>query len=453
MRSTALGCAGVEDVISPNLDEFAVSGSRFTRAIANSPACSPSRANTITGLHTLTHQLVNNDVQLRTDIKSLAHCLNDLGYRSGFIGKWHMDCADRGAFIPPGPRRQGFDDFWAGYNCNHEYFDAYYYLNDNPEPVWIDGYEPDKQTDLAIDYISKKTKEDDPFFLFLSYGPPHCPYRQVPQKYLDMYPVENIKLKPNAVDTTDVDKQVIAGYYAHITALDDSFGRLLNSIEEIGIRNDTIIIFTSDHGDMLYSQHRGWKSKPWSESVGIPMIVSWPQKIPGQRVSDGIVSLVDLMPTLLGLVNADVPSELEGNDLSDLFLGDETASPESVFINFYVIPDFFSYTEWRGVITKQYTYAAFRNEPWLLYDDKNDPHQLHNLVESRKHANILTDMQAELAEWLTVLDDPFESSAEVAAKYYPGSVGGVVQSYENAKIKAGKQKRKVEREDESYRRK
>ena len=442
MRGSAMG-KGNEDVRTPNLDKFAEEGMLFTRAVSNTPVCSPVRASIITGLHTLKHELVNNDKALRTDVRTLAQCLNDAGYKCGYIGKWHMDCGDRGVFVPPGPRRQGFDDFWASYNCNHRYFEGYYYLDDNPEPVWIDGYEPFGQTELAIDYLSEKARQKDPFCLFLSYGPPHCPYEEVPQKYKDMYPVDKIELRQNTPGHAELHK--IAGYYAHITALDECFGNLLKSIEEVGLVENTLVIFTSDHGDMLFSQDRGWKCKPWRESVIVPFIARWPGVIPEGRINGSLISHVDMMPTLLSIAGTGIPEGVQGVDVSGLFTGDDSNTQDSVFINYPISPKRFSFREWRGVVTEKYTYARFKEKPWVLYDDKNDPYQLDNLIENPDQSEILKDLDEKLADWLKKLDDPFETSAEVARKYYQDSVNGVMPYYENKKIKDEKEARALKR--------
>lgn len=443
MRATAVGCAGVEQVITPNLDALAAQGTRFTRAIANSPACSPSRASLWSGMHAINHQVVNNDIPLRTDFKSFGHALNEEGYRCGYIGKWHLDCNDRGIFISPGARRQGFDDFWAAFNCNHDYFEGYYYRDDDPNPVWIDGYEPDAQTDLAIDYLSRKVKQPDPFSLVLSWGPPHDPYRDVPEKYLDLYPEKDLRLKPNV--PADADRRDIAGYYAHMTALDDCLGRLLRALDENGLSENTIVVFTSDHGDMLHSQGEMYKSKPWIESVNIPLIMRWPGKIPAGRTSDGPLSTVDFMPTLLNLCGAEIPPQTEGEELSRFVLGDETAARASVFINQPVVPTFFTHPAWRGVVTRTHTYARTRERPWVLYDDLADPHQLNNLIESPNHEVLLRSMEQLLQAWLRRIGDPFESSEEVAAKYYPGSVDGVMPFTENPIVADEKRRRRERR--------
>jgi arylsulfatase A-like enzyme len=443
-RASALGFAGKEKVITPHWDAFAAQSTNFRKAVVNTPACSPARACLMTGLHTLSHGLVTNDMPLRTDVKTLPHCLNDIGYQSSFIGKWHMDHADRGVFIPPGPRRQGFDDFWAGHNCNHSYYESYYYLNDDPEPVWIEGYEAFEQTRLAEDFLRAKAQSEPPFFLFLSYGPPHCPYAEVDQKYKDLYPEDEIELLPNAAPHAR--KDIIANYYAHITAMDECFGRLMAALEETGQADNTLVVFTSDHGDMLFSQDRGWKGKPWAESVNIPMLIRWPGHVPAGAESDGLISLADLMPTLVSLAGGEIPEGTEGLDLSALLLGDESVSPESAFINFNVLSTTSSITEWRGIVTRAYTYARFRERPWVLYHDAQDPYQLNNLAENPAYTELQSDMEAKLQAWLNRLGDPFDTSAGVMAKYYDGELRrGIPPFYDNDLIKNGKAERRARR--------
>jgi arylsulfatase A-like enzyme len=445
MRGSAMGCAD-EKVYTPNLDKFASEGTRFTRAVSNTPVCGPVRASIMTGLHTLHHRLVNNDKEIETDFNTLAGCLSQNGYDCGYIGKWHMGPADRGAFIPPGPKRLGFDDYWASYNCNHRYFDGYYYLDDNPDPVWIDGYEPFGQARLASEYIRKKSKDDKPYCMFLSFGPPHCPYKEVPQKYKDMYPEDEIIPRPNAAPNAD--KSIISGYYAHITALDECFGNIMKTLDETGTAENTLVIFTSDHGDMLFSQDRGWKCKPWAESVIVPFIVRLPGQVPRGRTTGRLISLVDIMPTLLGISGTEIPEGIDGRDMSRLLMGHEDDTQESVFINYPVSPSKFSYPEWRGVLTERYTYARFREEPWVLYDDSADPYQMENLANSEGNESLKSDMDSLLNEWLGKLGDPFEPTEMVVEKYYRESINGVMPYYQNEKISKVMDRRKRERENE-----
>jgi arylsulfatase A-like enzyme len=448
MRSTALGCAGREPVITPNLDRFAGEGVRFTNAVSNTPACTPARATLLTGKHVFSHGLISNDLPLATNHTSVAHGLNTAGYCCAWIGKWHVDGVNRGAFIPP-ERRQGFNDFWAGIECNHQYLDGYYYDDQTREPVWFDGYEPDGQTDLACKYLSDRTSADKPFFLAVSWGPPHCPYHLAPDDTRAWYDPDLIPIMPNAREATVQDpayvlkrgsrplnlsqaehdrrkRLVIRDYYAHVSALDRCFGRLMTTIDELGLRDDTIVIFTSDHGDMLFSQNRGWKSKPWRESVGIPLLVRWPGHAAPGRVSNAPVGLVDLMPTLVSIGGGTVPAEVEGNDLTQLLLGDETAAPESQYINFPCPAAMFRDPAWRGVVTRNHTYVTARDRPWLLYDDVADPVQMHNLVGLVGTAEIQDSLDLLVRGWLERTGDEFEDPSVIADRYLPGHVDHIL---------------------------
>ena len=448
MRSTAMVCASVESVKTPALDRFAGQGTRFVNAVSNTPACTPARASFLTGKHVLSHGLVNNDMQLGHDHRTLAHCLNDAGYRCGYIGKWHIDGVNRGAFIPPGPRRQGFDDFWAGTECNHRYFQGYYYGDDTQGPVWLDCYEPEGQTDLAIEYIEKRAQGGDPFCLMLSWSPPHCPYGMAPQRFLDMYPRDGIEFLPNAVDAATQERKtkgeasrpadlsqeahdrrkrrIVSGYYAHISAMDECFARLMKCLDERNLSDNTIVVFTSDHGDMLFSHNRGWKAKPWRESVGIPLLMRWPGRIPVQRETRGPVGLVDLMPTLLSSAGVEIPEDVEGRDLSAFVMGDESAAPETSYINFPCMPARYRDPAWRGVVSATHTFIMSREGPWLLFDDINDPFQMRNLVGEREAADTQARLEQATRNWLRRTNDDFPEASEIADKFCPTHIGNCV---------------------------
>lgn len=412
LRGSSLGHVGQEPVLTPNLDRFATQGIRFTRAVANCPLCCPMRASLITGQHPLTHGVIGNDIQLRIDAPSIARTLKLAGYRTAYIGKWHLDGPDRTGFTPPGPRRQGFDH-WAVCNCNHLYYEAYYY-RDTPDPIWIDTYEPTAQTDLAIAYLQEARYTTDPFCLFLSWGPPHCPYHHVPQRFLRLYDPERLTLRPNV---RTADRAVIAGYYAHISALDWNFGRLLDALDETGLADSTLVIFTSDHGDMLFSQGRGWKSKPWAESVIVPFLARWPGEIPAGSLDGAPFGLVDLMPTLCAIAGANVPREVEGHPWPEMLLGRPGSRPASTPIYLLVpaVPQ--SFPVWRGVVTERYTYARFSDRPWVLYDDQADPYQLNNLVENPRTSHLLSELGEQLEAWMQRMGDDFASSEELLARY------------------------------------
>jgi len=412
LRGCSLGHVGQEPVVTPNLDRFAAQGLRMTRAVANCPLCCPMRASMLTGQHPLTHGVVGNDIRLREDGPSIARALGAAGYRTAYIGKWHLDGPDRTGFTPPGPRRQGFE-FWAACNCNHLYFEAYYY-RDTPEPIWIETYEPTAQTDLAIAYLREAARQPAPFCLFLSWGPPHCPYDQVPDRFARMYDPKAIPLRPNA---ENADGRIVAGYYAHVTALDWNFGRILEALDKAGLAESTLVIFTSDHGDMLFSHNRGWKSKPWAESVIVPLIVRWSGVVPAGHVETAPFGLVDLMPTLCAVAGAEIPAGVEGEAWPEMLLGRPGPRPRStpIYLMLPAVPQ--SFPVWRGVVTERHTYARFADRPWVLYDDDEDPYQLRNLAEDEAKKGLRDELEEELRRWLDRTGDDFAAPEELVRRY------------------------------------
>ena len=194
MRWHDMGHTGNVDVVTPSIDRLAGEGVSFTHAIANCPVCTPSRGSMLTGVHAHRHGALSNDVPIRTDLPTLATVLRDRGYATGYIGKWHLDGLPRNRFTPPGPRRLGFEHLWAVWNCHHDYFNGRYYA-DTTEVHRMLGYEPDGQTQLAIDFMDRH--RNDPFALALSWGPPHGPLQLVPERYRLQYRPEALTLRPN----------------------------------------------------------------------------------------------------------------------------------------------------------------------------------------------------------------------------------------------------------------
>jgi len=418
MRATAMGCMPEplrEPVHTPNLDRLAGEGTLFTNAYANSPVCTPSRATLLTGKHALSCRCIVNDLRLPEDERSIADALNDEGYRCGYVGKWHLDGISRHMFTPPGRRRHGFDAYWAAYNCNHNYFDPKWYEDDNPTLQRKAGYDADIQTDQAIGFLERF--RDEPFCLFLSWGPPHDPYRTVPQEFLDMYPTEEVTLRPNM---EGANPEALAGYYAHVTALDRNVGRLMDALERLGLAENTIVVFSSDHGDMLWAHGRRNKQQPHDESIHIPLIARWPGHLPAGETNDLLIGVVDHAPTLLGLAGVPVPAEMNGRDLSgfvaDGAADDSTADgdrPSSVYIGEYISFDQAqAWQPWRGVRTERYTYARWLQGGGVLFDNAADPYQMHNLFHEPGHAATRQALEAELQGWLNRVGDGFKRGEE-----------------------------------------
>ncbi|HEV7214049.1 MAG TPA: sulfatase-like hydrolase/transferase, partial [Chloroflexota bacterium] len=194
MRGMDMGCAGNGEVVTPSMDRLAREGTRFSHAFANCPVCTPSRAILLSGCYPLTTRVIANDLPLPEDIPTIGASFQAAGYRTGYIGKWHLDGVPRDKWTPPGPRRHGFDD-WAAFNCSHNYFRPNKYYRDTPEPVMAEGYEPEVQTDLALAFLAER--DSRPFCLFLSWGPPHDPYPMLPARYKALYDPQRLTLRPN----------------------------------------------------------------------------------------------------------------------------------------------------------------------------------------------------------------------------------------------------------------
>ena len=397
-------------VSTPAMARLAAEGVRFTNAVACAPVCSPYRASLLTGQYPLTTGVFVNDVRLGTQAPSIAHVFGAAGYRTAYIGKWHLDGTRRGGFTPPGPRRQGFD-FWAVANCTHNYMHSHYY-RDTPERLYWEGYDAIAQTRMAVEYIEEMRGQHQPFCLFLSWGPPHNPYREAPAEYLARYDPASIRLKPNCEDDSPENRAGLAGYYAHVTALDTCLARLRASVDD-----ETIFVFTSDHGDMLGSHGVYRKQWPWAESARVPFLLACPEQASeGLRVAAPF-NVTDVMPTLLELARLDVPETVEGVGFARAVRGESLAAPDSAWITSVAPFAENAGPEWRGVKTERHTYVRTREGPWLLYDDEADPDQLENLADRDDQASLRATLDGMITQWLDRTGDRFLSAADHLAHY------------------------------------
>ncbi|MBN2582231.1 MAG: sulfatase [Planctomycetes bacterium] len=408
MRGQAMGCAGEKQLRTPNLDRLAAEGTRFSRAFCNSPVCTPSRGTLLTGLYPAGHGAYVNDIAVRTDVPSLGTLFRDAGYATGYVGKWHLDGVPRDKFTPPGPRRLGFDTFWAVHNCTHNYLDTFHY-RDTPERIPSGDYEPVTQTDLALDFLTEHARQ--PFCLVLSWGPPHDPYQKVPERFRAMYDPSTIELRPNVPpDRAEQARRDIAGYYAHVTALDEQMGRLMRALDDLGLAGNTLVVFTSDHGDMLESQGQMRKQKPWEESISIPLILRQPGRVPAGRTSEHLVGVVDLLPTLCGLAGVPCRHPVQGRDLAAMVRGRDGDAPQQdvLIVDPVPIDDGRDLPPWWGLRTPRWTYARTLDEVWVLYDNGNDPYQTRNLADSPDHANVRDELDRRLRAAVERAGEPME---------------------------------------------
>ena len=419
-RAQAFGFAGDPNVKTPNLDRFERECVNFTQAVSGMPVCSPTRASLLTGQRPQTHGIFINDVPLSTNAMTIAKELKAAGYDTGCIGKWHVDGHGRSSFIPR-ERRQGFD-YWKVLECTHSYNNSPYYADDSEKLKW-DGYDALAQTRDATQFIRNRAKPDKPFLLWLAWGPPHNPYETAPAKYQAMYPPEKIQLRPNLPPEAQMPARgFLAGYYAHCTALDDCFAELLQALKETGLADNTIVVFTSDHGDMLGSHNQQRKQRPYEESARVPMLFRLPPalNIQPRRVA-ATINTEDVMPTLLRLCGLPVPESVEGLDFTGLMRGGVDPSGGAAIIQ--CVSPFGEYTrarggkEYRGVRTARHTYVRDLAGPWLLFDNATDPWQLDNLAGKPEHARLEAELAALLKKKLAEQHDDFRHGSEYIAKW------------------------------------
>jgi len=311
-RRSATGFAGNPEVRTPHLDRFARGALDFTNAISGCPVCCPARASLLTGAYPHQHGIFVNDVPLGNSHTTLGEAFSEAGWSTAYIGKWHLDGHGRSAPIPP-ERRKGFQDWWA-LECSHDYNHSPYYTGLETSPRVWPGYDAEAQTTCALQYLDSRAQSADPFLLVLSWGPPHNPYDSAPEGFRRIYAPSLIQPPPNVPERfLKHARRDLAGYYAHCTALDEQFGRLLAHLTRTGLDQKTIVVFWSDHGDQIHSQGEQRKQRPWEESIHVPLLLRWPDGLgeAGRKV-DAILNVPDILPTLMDLAGIDIPSTVSG---------------------------------------------------------------------------------------------------------------------------------------------
>ncbi len=424
-RAQSTGYNGDRNVGTPVLDRLAVQSVNFQAAVSGCPVCCPYRASLLTGQYPLTNGVFVNDVELKPNGPTLAETYRRAGYRTAFIGKWHVYGSPDGnygrrlAFIPP-DRRFGFD-YWKACECTHEYNHSLYYEGNDPTPKYWPGYDAIAQTEDACRFVEQRSSKD-PFLLVLSLGPPHFPYATAPERYQEMYRTRELALRPNVPQQMRNEAAgILRGYYAHMAAVDDCLGRILQTLDQTGIADDTILVFTSDHGDMMFSQGLTTKLYPWDESIRVPLLLRYPRKLGGKgRKILSPINSPDIMPTLLGMCGLGIPDSVEGNDVSPAIFGESKPERDAAaFINLPVpITEArrYGFAEYRGLRTERYTYIRSIRGPWLLYDNERDPFQMHNLCGQSEHRRLQSRMDRDLDATLRRRKDDFLPASQYARR-------------------------------------
>lgn len=419
-RAVDLSCYGNSLMPTPNLDQLAAEGVRADCAISNTPVCCPFRASLVTGQHAFKVGMPSNYQTLRPNGPCVGEHFRQQGYRCGYVGKWHLyfptgdmqkdlQSPDSTPFVPPG-HRLGFEDFWAASNSGHQYHEWNYY-QDTPEPIRSSRYQPDGQVELALSFIREQSSDSSPWCLFLSWGPPHSPYNP-PTAYRQAH--EGKPLRANVPDgpAAEFAETNQPGYHGLIASLDDAFGRLMTGLRDSGQLDNTIVVYTSDHGEMLGSNGcRGNKRWPFNESVRIPLIVRYPHSIPAGTSTDQPISAIDFYPTLCEMAGLDAPSGLDGVSAATLLQtgrDDRRDAFAYCTMHYAYVP----WPGWRAIVNAQWTYAETVHGPWVLFDNVNDPLQMTNRVGDPAATATLESMRDALRERMQEAGDSWDIRLE-----------------------------------------
>jgi len=390
-RAQALPFAGAPDLRVPNLSRLAKEGVDFRRAYTSYPVCCPSRAAMLTGKFPHAAGVTHNHMLLPLEEKTLSAELKGAGYRTGYIGKWHLDGHDSPGFVPPA-RRRGFD-YWAAYNVAHQHYDSVYF-RDTPDPIRIHGFEPEHLTGLAIDFIRQESAQ--PFFLYLSWVAPHPPLTP-PARYA-AYDPRRIHLRPNVPPAKQAEaRKNAAAYYGLCTAVDENVGRLLAELDSRNLSQDTIVVFTSDHGWTLESHGLDGIDLPYEESSRIPLVIRYPGRLKANLDRGALISNVDYAPTLLGLCGLPPPSGMQGANLADWLTGG-AGTPSGPI---YAEGNLGDTGEWRMVVRGQEKLVVDSSlKATHLYHLGRDPYEMKNLVADPSFQRKREELLSLLHRWV-----------------------------------------------------
>ncbi|MDA1235426.1 MAG: sulfatase [Acidobacteria bacterium] len=419
-RACSMPGQAYNDAESPVLQALAAESVSFSNCISNYPVCSPYRGVLMTGRWPQETGIIDNAFPLKEDETTIGEVFERGGYRTGYVGKWHLDArgTEGQALKPAGVARHGFSDWMAWYNTNPHFDRSYTFDRVTGDKLTPAGYNASRMADDAVGFIERN--RDAPWMLMVSWNPPHPPFRDAPPELVKKYDARSLQLRPNtgeqvervvAGPATPV-RENLAGYNAHIEAIDAEMGRLLKTLEETGQTDNTIVIYTSDHGEMMGAHGRMGKRLPHEESCNVPLLVRDPRNGGGGTQSDVLLSTIDIYPTLYGLAGMPVPEHCRGRDLSGAIRGETVESPETALL-MHVAKDHASGRRnhpapiFRGVRTKRYTYAVGEIGRWCLYDNQEDPYQQHNLADDAARASLMSELDGEVIRYLQEAGDRY----------------------------------------------
>ncbi|MFD2158375.1 sulfatase [Rubritalea tangerina] len=416
----SVGCYGQSDIETPHMDSLARDGAKFTNAFVNAPVCSPSRATYLTGRHASELEITDwltggqsKKLGLSKKFVSWPEVLRRKGYTTGLVGKWHLGSADA---YKPGAN--GFDYFVGnlsgGWSPKKNVF-----VNQHGEMKEYPGFSVDITTDLALDFIEEQKEE--PFALLVHYREPHAPYGPMPQQ--DEEKTKGLKPKlPDYPGLKPHTQKLMRDYLTAVASVDRNLGRIIDKVEELGLSENTVVMFTSDHGYnmghhglrfkgngyWLVEGKNGCRPNMYESSLRVPLLVKWPKVVKPGTVIEAETANVDTFASVLGMLGVKEVPKNQGYDFSKLLRGEKVDSwREGVFGQYHMVND------------AKHSMRMWRKDGWKLvrhyrvdgkdelYHLKKDPSEARNLYGNAEYARIQKELQSELDAKMEALgDDP-----------------------------------------------
>ncbi len=424
-RWDTLGCYGQKLPVTPVLDKLAQVGTKFEHAFTCQPVCGPARACLQSGMYATQTGCYRNDIELPLHIKPLASYFADAGYQTAYVGKWHLASnAQKGlqyatSAVPP-QRRGGYRDYWMAADVleftSHGY-NGYVFDGQGTKHEFI-GYRADCINNYAIDFLHQRDAER-PFFLFISQIEPHHQNDRNRFEGPDGSKRRFAEYEaPGDLKGTQGDwRENYPDYLGQCASLDQNVGRLVDTLQDMGEWENTIFVYTSDHGSHFCTRNSEYKRSCHDSCTHIPLIICGPD-FEGGHSREEMVSLLDLPVTLLDCAGIAKPDCFAGNSLRRLVRGEAKAWPDSVFMQIS------ESQVGRAVRTQTWKYAVRAEaDGWeessadvyyedFLYDLVNDPYERNNLVADANYANVRQQMAALLIRHM-------QAAGESTPKIYP----------------------------------
>ncbi len=439
-RADTMAAYGNTKIHAPNLNKLAGESVVFQKAYVTQPVCTPNRSAVMTGLWPHTSGCTENNIPLPRDIRCLPELLNDPDYRTAYMGKWHLgdEIFAQHGFEEWVSMEDGYSNYYGKERDRKKRSDYHHFLIDK-------GYKPDRSNKFSRSFAARRPIEhckpsflemkaceflrrhrNEPFILYINFLEPHMPFFgpldnkhnpddvDLPANFSD--PLEDNEplcyrrkreqcIKKYGSDEKDI-RGLIARYWGLVTQVDRSVGGILRTLENLGLAENTIVVYTSDHGDMMGSHHMVEKGVMYEEAVRIPWLIRVPQTKRYGRLIKNCVSQIDMVPTLLELLTAKSTNSLPGQSLVPLFTGSK-GGQRDVFI------------EWNPysnkALEKLFTRTIISPDGWKLclsdvdkcqlFNLKEDPGETTNLFDSGRYGNIISRLRSKIYKWQETVDD------------------------------------------------